>query len=199
MPNVQLTATARPSDRPLESPPAAAALWMQLRRAFVDVRACVLLPDAVQLVVAVDDPARARVAFEGTLETTISRADRPAQWHRVPPALVLRDTAELDRAIRATVLKPCRTGLVCDPLEWMWTTLRDVVGHVADPWLTAETLADVLGCDRRDFAQRHHEQILHALGRSSSSTVRVKTQRWHPSITRRPARRPTPGRCTTAS
>jgi hypothetical protein len=198
MPNVQLCATARPGDRPLESPPAAAALWMQLRRAFVDVRACVLLPGAVHLVADVDDPVRARVAFEGMLETTISRAVAPVHWHRVPPALLLRTTAELERAIRATVLAPCRTNLVCDPLDWMWTTLRDVVGHVADPWLTAETLADALGCARHGFARRHHQEVMHALGHSTSTTVRVPTQRWHPSIAVRRARRGPPRRLPAA-
>ena len=180
MPNVQLTAAARQSDRPLESPPAAAAVWMQLRRAFQRVRACVLLPDAVQLVAEVDDPVLARAAFERTLETTLSRVARPMQWHRVPPPLLLPTTADLERAIRSTVLKPCRAGLVSDPLDWMWTTLRDVVGHVADPWLTAEALADVLGCARAGFAEQHHREILHALGQASGTTIRIRTQRWHP-------------------
>jgi hypothetical protein len=193
MPDIKLHATARSGDRPLESPPAAAASWMQLRRAFTHVRACVLLPDAVHLVVAVDDPVEARATFERVLRTTLSRSTAPAHWNPIPPALTLQCTAELERAIRSTVLAPCRANLVCDPFDWMWTTLRDVVGHVADPWLTPEALADALGCPRQGFARRHHEAIMRALGRSAS-TVRVPTQRWHPVTTTRATRRKASGR-----
>jgi hypothetical protein len=127
---------------------------------------------------------------ERALESTITRAVSPAFWNPVPPAWVLGSTAELERAIRAAVLAPCRANLVCDPFDWMWTTLRDVVGHVTDPWLTAETLADALGRARKGFARHHHEEIMYALGRSAT-TVRVPTQRWHPVETTRPRRRQT--------
>lgn len=174
MPTVQLVATARRPHRPLEEPPAVATLWMRLRLAFPEVRACVLLPDAVQLVARVDDPVRARTELGAMLE----RID--PYWHRVPPAEILHDAKELERAVRATVLKPCRVGLVGDPLEWVWTTLRDVVGDVADPWLTSEMLADALGRERRDFARTYHREVVACLDPASPSSVRVATQPWYP-------------------
>jgi hypothetical protein len=43
------------------------------------------------------------------------------------------------------LLNPCRARLCRDPLEWLWTTARDMVGAVVDPWVRLEGLVDAVG------------------------------------------------------
>jgi hypothetical protein len=61
--------------------------------------------------------------------------------------------------VRYVALNPCRAGLARDPLEWPWSTHRDVVGAVADPWVAAEQLATMLQRPRRGFAETHHAYV----------------------------------------
>ena len=37
-------------------------------------------------------------------------------------------------------LNPVRDGLVDQPLAWQWSTARDLVGAVADPWVSLDRL-----------------------------------------------------------
>lgn len=40
--------------------------------------------------------------------------------------------------------------MVEDPLEWPWSTHRDLVGARLEPWLTTERLSDAFGLDDAD-------------------------------------------------
>lgn len=46
-----------------------------------------------------------------------------------------------------------------DPLAWEWSTHRDVMGAVADPWVDAERLAAALGHGRGDFRPWFHRLV----------------------------------------
>jgi hypothetical protein len=52
-----------------------------------------------------------------------------------------------------------RKRLAVCPLEWPWTTRRDVLGGSIDPWVTAPRLAAVLGEPAIGFAARHHAYV----------------------------------------
>jgi hypothetical protein len=54
------------------------------------------------------------------------------------------------------VLNPPRAGLVHDPLEWPWSTHRDVVGAVAEPWVSARRLAVAVGREPEGFGAWFH-------------------------------------------
>jgi len=56
-------------------------------------------------------------------------------------------------------LNPCRDGLVRDPLAWPWSTHRDAVGAVAEPWVTAATLARELARPRNGFEGWLHRYV----------------------------------------
>jgi hypothetical protein len=49
--------------------------------------------------------------------------------------------------------------LVDDPLVWPWSTHRDVVGAIADPWVQPERLARALGEPVHGFAAAHHRYV----------------------------------------
>jgi hypothetical protein len=45
---------------------------------------------------------------------------------------------KLARQVRYIVLNPCRDRIVGDPLSWMWSTQRDVMGATVQPWVTRD-------------------------------------------------------------
>jgi hypothetical protein len=72
---------------------------------------------------------------------------------------VIRSGEVLARQVRYVALNPCRARLVSCPLAWPWSTHRDVVGCVLDPWVTSERLAAALGQRAHGFAARHHAYV----------------------------------------
>jgi hypothetical protein len=65
-------------------------------------------------------------------------------------------------------LNPTRDGLVDDPLAWLWSSYRDVIGAVVDPWITSTRLARALDQPARGFNERLHAYV------SSDPSVAVK-------------------------
>ncbi len=135
----------------------AAWLWAALRRFAPHALAVVLMPDHFHLIVAVGDPARARRRLSRTLQAYSRRFG--GGWTTPDDVRVIPDRAQLRRQVRYVALNPCRRGLVDDPLRWLWSTHRDVVGAVCDPWVSAERLAASLGEWTRGFADRHHSYV----------------------------------------
>jgi hypothetical protein len=78
--------------------------------------------------------------------------------------------------VRYVLLNPCRPWtcagtrlrLVSDPLSWPWSTLRDVIGATAEPWIDAQRLQGALEWTPRDFARRFHGYV------SSDPSVRIE-------------------------
>jgi hypothetical protein len=80
---------------------------------------------------------------------------------------MLADRLHLLRSARYIHLNPCRAGLAKDPLEWEWSTHRDLVGAVANPWLDLARLRELWRNPAQDFARSFHEYV------SSDPSVKV--------------------------
>ena len=63
------------------------------------------------------------------------------------------------RLTRYIALNPPRAGLAVDPLSWPWSTHRDVVGAIVDPWVDAARLADAVGRSRSGFVAWYHRYV----------------------------------------
>ncbi|MBI5479651.1 MAG: hypothetical protein HY906_12380 [Deltaproteobacteria bacterium] len=142
----------------------AAVVWGSFRRAFPEALAVVLMPNHPHLIVSARDGATARhrlsAALSGITRYCRRRPDLgDPHWAVAPIKDPIPDRRHLAREIRYVLLNPCRAGLVADPLEWLWTTHRDVVGAVLDPWVTAPHLAAALGRPRAKFVQEHHAYV----------------------------------------
>jgi hypothetical protein len=137
-------------------PEAARWLWTHLRRAFEDAIAVVLMPDHLHLVTDHPDAAAARRRLAQTLRHFTRRFAPTNRLWQAPEAGIVRTVAALRRTVRYVALNPCRAGLASDPLEWPWSTHRDVVGAIADPWVTADRLATMLQRPRRGFEEEQH-------------------------------------------
>jgi len=66
------------------------------------------------------------------------------RWDIAPPQPV-HSRAIARRTARYNFLNAVRAGLTTDPLLWPWSTFRDALGLVHDPWGGPATIRDVLG------------------------------------------------------
>ena len=161
--NLHLTAHLDFGSPPLRGP-SAAALWRSLRRAFPDALGATLMPDHLHLITPAACPVIARRTVMGIAGRhrrafgSPGRGRGPGSW-RVAPPVAIPDRRHLARQIRYVALNPCRSSLAPDPLAWMWSTHRDVLGATVDPWVDARRLAVALGRPLRDFPARHHAYV----------------------------------------
>ena len=153
---------------PLASFEPSAWLWASLRRAFPTALDCVLMPNGLHLVDETADPEVGRAKLSARLRGFTRRYGRGRRlWEPVPPATEVPDRLHQRRTSRYLALNPSRAELVVDPLQWLWSTYRDVMGASAEPWVTAGRLASALRLPRADFERSHHEYV------SSDPTVAV--------------------------
>jgi REP element-mobilizing transposase RayT len=142
-------------------------LWEWLKDAFPDALAVCLMPRHLHLLVDVPDPARAvtklrlLLRWHARLQVDVA-ADRV--WAPLDHAEPIRGWEELSRQVRYVALLPCSAGYATDPLEWPWSTHRDVMGAVVGPWIDALRLAQALGRLDWGFAEAHHAYVSAAGG-----------------------------------
>ncbi len=120
--------------RPLHDPQVARKLWGALSKAFPEAMACCLMGNHLHLAVE-GESGRAQRALRAILGRT------KGDWEPVPAAKVVPDKRDkVLRELRYIHLNPCRAGLAKDPLAWPWSTHRDVLGAITEPWVSARRL-----------------------------------------------------------
>jgi hypothetical protein len=110
-------------------------LWVRLRCSLPSVLAAVLLPERAEIVLESDAEAGRSVQ---------------AAAQRAGLSGVRLDTSTLERSDLCAVLTavhatPSTVSNLEDPLEWPWSTVRDLLGAVIDPWVTPPLLTSALG------------------------------------------------------
>lgn len=136
-------------------------LWTRLQHAFPGALGATLMPNHLHLCA----PARAESAARKRLGAVISalrRSRNPGaanRWGRVSSRGFITKARELARHLRYISLNPSRARLVACPLAWRWSTHRDVMGAVIDPWVTPQRLSDVLNLSAEEFAEAFHNYV----------------------------------------
>ena len=143
--------------RDLQELELAGRVWEGMRNAWPVALAAMVMPEHVHLVAEVEAPDAARRQLARVLSRASYGRGR-GLWLPVPEPERVRE-GKLRRVVRYVVLNPCRRRLVGDPLEWVWTTHRDVVGAVVNPWVRAEQLARAMGERRDGFGRRFHGYV----------------------------------------
>ncbi|MBI4704574.1 MAG: hypothetical protein HY744_26015 [Deltaproteobacteria bacterium] len=136
-------------------------LWGRLCRGFSAALAAVIMPNHIHLVTAPENPGAALLRL-GSIISGLRRSNNPAApdaWEPAAPPELVPDAKHLRRLVRYLALNPCRARLVDDPLGWPWSTHRDVIGAIAEPWVDAARVAAALGLTARGFAQAHHAYV----------------------------------------
>lgn len=140
--------------------------WTGLRAAFPGALAATLMPDHLHLV-APDRGEAGAIALRRVLKRLVRHLDGPwtKWWAPVPLPEAIASREKLRRSVRYVWLNPCRpwgsavgaVQLIDDPLVWPWSTLRDAVGAIIDPWTPAARVVHAFGwADARFPEHRLH-------------------------------------------
>ena len=129
-------------------------LWTRLRAAFPDALAAAIMLDHLHLL-CVGDETVLRRRLARIMAHVTQRYGAPG-FRRVA-ATPVRGHEMILRTAVYDVLNAPRAGFVRDPLEWPWSTHRDVVGAIADPWVPADRLAWAVGREPAGFGRWFHE------------------------------------------
>ena len=137
-------------------PSCARWLWRRLQLAFPDALAVAIMLDHLHLLCGGDE-----VVLRRRLARIIAHITHKfgAPGFRPVAATLVRGPEMVLRTAAYIELNPPRAGLVRDPLEWPWSTHRDVVGAIADPWVPADRLALAVGRDPMDFGRAFHRFV----------------------------------------
>ncbi len=148
---------------------AAPWLWTHLRKGFPSGFATLLMPDHIHVVPVVRDADAARCSLTKILgHFTRNFGGGERVWKSFEEPIPVRDRKMLLRTVRYVADNPCRENLCKDPLDWNWSTYRDVMGAIVDPWITADQLAHALMWRRRGFRDRFHKYV------STDASVNVR-------------------------
>lgn len=163
-------AHARPGPISLCHHPVAEWLWRRLRHTFPRTAAAVLMPNHLHVLAATSSPSRDRLRLASLLGAMARSAPPLAdvRFDRVPAPELVEGSEKLVRMVRYIALNPCRARLADDPLAWPWSTHRDVVGAIADPWVTRSGLARALGRSPEGVTRWIHRYV------SSDPSVSVR-------------------------
>ena len=158
-----LVASTRGRQRTLLHPEQMRWLWVHLRRAFPRVYAGTLMPDHVHLLAELGHELRFRRVLSSFTRVFGVRFD--------PVTQLANSEAIARRAARYIWLNAVREGLVNDPFAWPASTLRDLLGAIADPWPLPE------GARVGRFLASLDEQIEHRIQWPRPGNVVVASSR----------------------
>ncbi len=145
--------------KPFKDFQTASAVWNALRENFPDALAAILMPNHLHLILPAKTESKTRRRFAGIMGPVSKSCEVSGLWQPMPPPAQIPDRLHLRRQIRYVALNPCRSDLCSDPLEWIWSTYRDVMGATVNPWVNAETIVEVLNERQKGFAVRFHAYV----------------------------------------
>lgn len=158
VPVFHITARLRRGSPPLTDAANGPWLWGHLRDVFRDAYGACLMPDHPHVASPGDpDDLQHRMAQVLGFYAKRHRLGRGAV--EVSVTGPVKDSTKLLRLVRYIDLNAPREGLTNDPLTWEWSTHRDVMGAIVDPWVTAERLAGALHRRTSGFTDWYHRYV----------------------------------------
>jgi len=153
---VQFVARSR-SDYPLATRETCHRTWKVLRSRWPRVLSACLMGNHFHVLVE-------EVDLDEELAWLRRAIHHVAGWTGVDvSAQEARGRTKIRRDLRYIALNPCRAELAADPLEWLWSTHRELFGAVATPWVDRSRVLQLEGSP-----ERHHAYV------SADPSVRVQ-------------------------
>ena len=129
---VHLTARATEGLAPFRNHEQARWVWCRLRSVFPRALACTLMGNHLHLLPEVDSSEHARVKVGVILRSFTRKFPRGRRiFQPVEMPATISDRQKLRRHVRYVALNPSRARLANDPLVWIWSTYRELVGAAA--------------------------------------------------------------------
>ncbi len=148
----------------------ALSAWRGLKKIFPQVGAAVLMPNHLHVFAQVKNPEAVRVRICHLLGALTREYRLPEGFSRVTPVEPVESAEKIRRNLRYVILNPCRADLCRDPLEWRWSTYRQLVGAAYGQWTSQEVVA-ACGYPGRIGLKRLHAYV------SSDPSVQVRGSR----------------------
>jgi hypothetical protein len=133
-------------------------MWTRLREAFPEALGTTLMGDHPHVLSPLDSPEEGRARLNRLLGQ-LARRFGLRHVGAAPLPKRIEDRGKLLLDCRYLALNPSRKNLVGDPLQWWFSTHRDVMGAIADPWVTAGRLAAALRRRRSGFESWYHGYV----------------------------------------
>lgn len=130
--------------------------WFGIQDLFPELISAVLMPNHLHVIL----PKSARFIhpISGLLSGISRREKLKKLWQPIPEPSHISDLFHLRRQVRYVALNPCRKKLCADPLEWHWSTYREVMGATLEQ-RNATQLAQILGESNKNFKVRFHAYV----------------------------------------
>jgi len=146
--------------KPFSDFESAQSAWMSLEKLFPEKIAAVLMPNHCHLILpGLAEPAGVYRRLGGMLSGVSRRSGIEDLWQPIPTPAMIPDKHHLRRQIRYVALNPCRKALCTDPLEWYWSTYRDIMGAILGKREPHLHLATLLGEPPHHFRARFHKYV----------------------------------------
>jgi hypothetical protein len=136
--------------------------WNHLHKKFPQALGAILMPNHLHLLLPFESATsenRDRAVLNGLMGSLSRIRKEPGLWQRQSEPTLIPDRYHLRRNVRYVALNPCRKSLCKDPLEWPWSTYRDLFGSTVDQWISAERLAHALDENKNTFESRFHNYV----------------------------------------
>ena len=133
--------------------------WTLLKEKFPEALSAVLMPNHIHLILPCENEKKVISKITGILSPISRQSQIQRLWQPIPPPSSIPDRHHLKRQIRYVALNPCRARLCKDPLEWYWSTYRDVMGASISPWVQSSQIAQVFQESQKDFRVRFHSYV----------------------------------------
>ena len=118
--------------------------WNYLRQLFPECIAASLMPDHLHILAWPENLEelcrKSRLIRQG-----LRRLFPGSEWEPLSDPRAIPNVSHLLRQIRYVHLNPCRDELCADPLEWEWSTHRELFGAVSTPWIRVQKIQAKLG------------------------------------------------------
>ena len=155
-----ITARLLPGSPSLCNDAGAEWFWDHLRQVFPEALFALLMPTHLHLICPMREGGATLRSLARLLgHHTRKFNGRDGGWRPLEEPAAIRTPRILERSVRYVALNPCRDNEVPDPLMWEWSTYRDVMGAVVDPWITDKRLARMLRWRIKGFRDRFHAYV----------------------------------------
>lgn len=159
--------------QPFQAFLSARASWMHLTQIFPELLSAVLMPNHLHLILpSTLSLENTRHRLHGWLSSISRREKIQHLWQSPPEPRPIPDRAHLSRQLRYVALNPCRKKLCQDPLEWPWSSYRELVGASADSPTRTRELSRALHQPNEGFERGFHRYV------SSDPSVHVVGSRF---------------------
>jgi hypothetical protein len=157
---VHLVARVRTDRLDLRMPAIGSRLWRLLRLTLPSVLSSIIMPSHLHWVGWVLEPEAARRSLAMICGRVQAALGWPARtWEPVPSPRLIESVGALRREMRYVGLNENRQQLASDPLEPVFSTHRDLVGAVVDPWPDARQIASWLRWPLENLGERIHQYV----------------------------------------